>query len=109
MKKSLVACTAATVLVAVAMFAPSKASAQVTIYVGPGGYGHYGYGAYPSYGYDEGYSFLWLLSSSWVWLLRRISRLPRWLLGSWTSGSASCLASSRALGLGRERIKIQHR
>ena len=55
MKKSLVACTAATVLVAVAMFAPSKASAQVTIYVGPGGYGHYGYGAYPSYGYDEGY------------------------------------------------------
>jgi hypothetical protein len=51
MKKSLAAYTAAIALVALAMFAPTKASAQVTIYVGPGGYSHYGYGGYPPYGY----------------------------------------------------------
>ena len=63
MKKSLAAYTAAVALVALAMFAPTTASAQVNIYVGPGGYGHYGgygygyphygygYGAYPRYGY----------------------------------------------------------
>jgi len=63
LKKSLAAYTAAVALVAPAMFAPTNASAQVNIYVGPGGYGHYGgygygyphygygYGAYPRYGY----------------------------------------------------------
>jgi len=34
--------------------APSKASAQVNIYVSPGGYAHYGY-AYPHYGYGYAY------------------------------------------------------
>ena len=37
---------------ALAVFAPINASAQVNIYVGPGGYAHYGYGyGYPHYGY----------------------------------------------------------
>jgi hypothetical protein len=35
-------------------FTPSKASAQVNIYVSPGGYAHYGY-AYPHYGYSYAY------------------------------------------------------
>jgi hypothetical protein len=48
--------TAAVALVALAMFAPTNASAQVKIYVGPGGYAHYGYGyGYPRYGYGNGY------------------------------------------------------
>jgi len=34
--------------------APSKASAQVNIYISPGGYAHYGY-AYPHYGYSYAY------------------------------------------------------
>ena len=38
MEKSLAAYTAAVALVALAMFAPTKATAQVNIYVGPGGY-----------------------------------------------------------------------
>jgi hypothetical protein len=55
MKKSLAACTAAGALVALAIFAPTNASAQVTIYVGPGGYANYGYGyGYPRYGYGYG-------------------------------------------------------
>ena len=54
MKKSLAVYVGA--LVALAMFAPTTASAQVNIYVGPGGYGHYGYGyGYPHYGYGYGY------------------------------------------------------
>jgi len=56
MKKSLAVYTAAGALVALAMFAPTTASAQVNIYVGPGGYAHYGYGyGYPHYGYGYGY------------------------------------------------------
>jgi hypothetical protein len=52
MKKSLAAYTSAVAFVALAMFAPTKAAAQVNIYVGPGGYAHYGYGyGYPHYGY----------------------------------------------------------
>src|SRR5690349_18339872 len=49
MKKSLAVYTAAGALVALAMFAPTTASAQ-------GGYAHYGYGyGYPHYGYGYGY------------------------------------------------------
>ena len=67
------------VALALMMFAPSKASAQVSIYIGPGypaygngyggyypryGYGYggyyprygYGYGGYPSYGYGGYYN-----------------------------------------------------
>ena len=56
MKKSLAAFTAAVALVVLAMFAPTHASAQVNIYVGPGGYAHYGYGYYGGYpGYYGGY------------------------------------------------------
>ena len=55
MKKSLAAYSVAAALVALAMFAPTNASAQVNIYVGPGGYGHYGYGGYSPYGYGYGY------------------------------------------------------
>ena len=56
MKNYLAAYSAAIALVALATFAPSKASAQVNIYVGPRGYGHYGYGyGYPHYGYGYGY------------------------------------------------------
>ena len=52
MKESLAAYTAAVALAALAMFAPTNASAQVNIYVGPGGYAQYGYGyGYPHYGY----------------------------------------------------------
>ena len=53
MKKYLAAYSTAIALVALATFAPNKASAQVNIYVGPGGYAHYGYGGYgyPHYGY----------------------------------------------------------
>ena len=54
MKRSLAACAAAVVLAALVMFAPTNASAQVNIYVGPGGYAHYGY-AYPHYGYSYAY------------------------------------------------------
>jgi hypothetical protein len=63
LKKLLAACTAAVVVVALAMFAPTKASAQVNIYVEPGvtpngygyGYPHYGYGyGYRPYGYYGG-------------------------------------------------------
>ena len=59
MKKSLAVCMASVALVALAMFAPTNASAQVNIYVGPGGYGHYGYGygGYPHYGYGYGYGY----------------------------------------------------
>jgi hypothetical protein len=56
MRKSLAACAGAFVLVALTMFATSKASAQVNIYVSPGGYGHYGY-AYPHYGYAPNYGY----------------------------------------------------
>jgi len=98
MKKSLAVYVGA--LVALAMFAPTTASAQVNIYVGPGNYGHYGYG----YGYPR--IWLWLLSPlrllrriPGLWLLRRISRLLRRLLGPWASGSTPRLASSQALGL----------
>jgi len=55
MKKSLAAYTAAVALVALAMFAPTTASAQVNIYVGPGGYGHYGGYGYGYPGYYGGY------------------------------------------------------
>jgi hypothetical protein len=59
-KKSLAVYVAAVAFVALAMFAPTTASAQVNIYVGPGGYAHYGYayphyGFYPHYGYSYGY------------------------------------------------------
>ena len=47
MKKSLAVFVSAVALAA-ALFAPSKASAQVNIYIGPG-YSHYGYGYYPHY------------------------------------------------------------
>jgi opacity protein-like surface antigen len=54
MKKSLAVFVSAVAL-ALVMFAPSKASAQVNIYIGPG-YSHYGYGyAYPHYGYGYAY------------------------------------------------------
>jgi hypothetical protein len=54
MKKSLAVLVSAVALASV-MFAPSKASAQVNIYVGPGGYPQYGYGyGYPHYGYGYG-------------------------------------------------------
>jgi hypothetical protein len=53
MKKSLAVFVGAVAL-ALVMLAPSKASAQVNIYVSPG-YSHYGYGYYPHYGY--GYSY----------------------------------------------------
>ena len=52
MKNSLAVMVSAVVL-ALAV-APSKASAQVNIYVSPGGYAHYGY-AYPHYGYSYAY------------------------------------------------------
>ena len=48
----------ALILSAVALYlavVPSKASAQVNIYVSPG-YGHYGY-AYPHYGYSYAYPY----------------------------------------------------
>lgn len=103
MKESLAVYSSAVVLVALAMFAPSKASAQVNIYVGPGGYGHYGYWGVSSLRRLRlrirvlSSLRLRLLSSVRLRLLRRISRLLRWLLGPWASGSASRLASSRAL------------
>ena len=54
MKKSLAVFVSAAAL-ALVTFAPSEASAQVNIYIGPG-YSHYGYGySYPHYGY--GYSY----------------------------------------------------
>jgi hypothetical protein len=53
MKKSLAALASAAAL-GMIMVAPPEASAQVNIYVGPGGYSHYGYG-YPHYGYGYGY------------------------------------------------------
>jgi hypothetical protein len=43
MKKSFAAYTAAVAFIALAVFVPTNASAQVNIYVGPGGYAHYGY------------------------------------------------------------------
>ena len=61
MKQSL-ACFVGAVALALAMLAPSRASAQqVNIYVGPG-YSHYGgygggYGYYPNYGYGYGYTY----------------------------------------------------
>ena len=67
MKRSL-AILASVVALALMMFAPSQASAQVSIYIGPGypsyGYGYggyyprygYGYGGYPSYGYGGYYN-----------------------------------------------------
>ena len=107
MKKALAVCMASVAVVALAMFAPTNASAQVNIYVGPGGYAHYGYGhAYPSYGFGYSYYSLGLLPTLRLRLLRRISRLLRWLLGPWTSGGASRLASSRALGLIRVSMVI---
>ena len=75
MKKPLAVFVSAVALVALLMFAPTKASAQVNIYISPGyghgyyhhyGYGgyaypHYGYGgyAYPHYGYGYGYGRHW--------------------------------------------------
>ena len=53
MKNSLAVIVGAATLALVV--APSKASAQVNIYVSPGGYAHYGY-AYPHYGYP-GYGY----------------------------------------------------
>ena len=47
-----------------------------------------------------------LLPSVRLRLFRRIFRLLRWLLGPWTSGGASRLASSRALGLIRVSMVI---
>ena len=44
MKTSLAIHAIAVALFGAAMFAPANASAQVNIYVGPGGYSHYGYG-----------------------------------------------------------------
>ena len=67
MKKSL-AILVSVVALGLVMFAPSKAPAQVSIYIGPGypayGYGYggyyprygYGYGGYPSYGYGGYYN-----------------------------------------------------
>ena len=52
MKNSLAVIVGAATLALVV--APSKASAQVNIYVSPGGYAHYGY-AYPHYGYSYAY------------------------------------------------------
>jgi len=52
MKNSLAVIVGAATLALVV--APSKASAQVNIYVSPGGYAHYGY-AYPHYGYGYAY------------------------------------------------------
>jgi len=52
MKNSLAVMVGAATLALVV--APSKASAQVNIYVSPGGYAHYGY-AYPHYGYSYAY------------------------------------------------------
>ena len=52
MKNSLAVIVGAATLALVV--APSKASAQVNIYVSPGGYAHYGY-AYPHYGYSHAY------------------------------------------------------
>jgi hypothetical protein len=54
---------ASAIAVALAMFVPSKASAQdMTIYVGPGGYPEPGYGyyppAYPPYGYGPTYGYV---------------------------------------------------
>jgi len=52
MKKSVAVSMTAGALVSLAIFAPTNAFAQVNIYVGPGGYAHYGYGyGYPRYGY----------------------------------------------------------
>jgi hypothetical protein len=62
MKKSLAVFVSAVAL-ASTLFAPSRASAQVNIYIGPGYshygyYPHYGYGyAYPHYGYGYGYAY----------------------------------------------------
>ena len=108
MKKSLAVCMASVALVALAVFAPTNASAQVNIYVGPGGYAHYGYeNAYPITDTATATILLrGLLPSLRLRLLRRISRLLRWLLGPWTSGSASRLASSRGLGLIRVSMVI---
>jgi hypothetical protein len=58
MKKLLAVSTVAVGLVGLAMFAPIDASAQVNIYVSPGGYAHYGYGyGYPHYEYGYGYGY----------------------------------------------------
>jgi opacity protein-like surface antigen len=55
MKKSLAVFVSAAAL-ALVMFAPSKASAQVNIYIGPG-YSHYGYGQHYGYGYGQHYGY----------------------------------------------------
>src|SRR4026209_2161477 len=78
MKKSSALYSAAGALVALAMFAPTTASAQVNIYVGPGGYAHYGYGyGYPHYGYGYGYypRYGYYGGYPGFWLFRRISGL----------------------------------
>ena len=95
MKKSLAVCMASVALVALAVFAPTNASAQ--------------FNTTSALGFMRItvtstriritdwlrlLSSLGLLPSLRLRLLRRISRLLRWLLGPWTSGSASRLASS---------------
>ena len=59
MKTSLAIHAIAVALFGAAMFAPANASAQVNIYIGPGGYSHYGYGyyGYPRYGYLPNYNY----------------------------------------------------
>jgi hypothetical protein len=57
-----------------------------------------------------GYSALWVRirnTSFYGYGYGGISRLLRWLLGPWTAGSASRLASSRALGLVRGKGSSQ--
>ena len=59
MKTSMAIHAIAVTLFGAVMFAPANASAQVNIYIGPGGYSHYGYGyyGYPRYGYYPNYNY----------------------------------------------------
>ena len=59
MKTSIAIHAIAVTLFGAVMFAPANASAQVNIYIGPGGYSHYGYGyyGYPRYGYYPNYNY----------------------------------------------------
>jgi hypothetical protein len=73
------------------MFAPTSASAQVNIYVGPGGYAHYGYGyGYPHYGYGYGYR---------PYGYRYYGGYPGGYYGPRTPGGAPRLPSALSLGL----------